>query len=253
MKTSSSKQLIWDLPIRVFHWLFAASISLALGIALLAGEHSPLFEWHMLFGLSAGFLLLLRLFLFAVGSRHVSALGLVDTLRGAPAFFRNIFNKDGDSTSGHNPLAWGVYLLMFGLLAGTVWTGLNMQSEWAEDVHEVLAWGLLAMIVSHLLGLILHTLRFRENVALSMVTGKKRALKSEAIRSSRPVLGLIVLVMSLTYMGQLFAAYQKGSGVVRLPWINQIVTLGEGEEDEGRDHDEAHEKDEAHEEHHDHD
>lgn len=247
MITSSEKQLIWDWSIRVFHWLFAASISLALGIALLAGEHSPLFEWHMLFGLCAGFLLLVRLVLFALGSRHVSARGLIEAVRAAPDYCRNFFKKDGESGGGHNPLAWAVYLLMFGLLAGTVWTGLNMRSEWAEDVHEVLAWALLAMIVGHLLGLVLHTLRFRENIALSMITGKKRAPKGAAIRSSRPVLGLLVLVLSLTYIGQLFAAYQDGAGEVCLPWIHQVVTLGEGEEDEGGEYEDGDEDGEEHE------
>ena len=242
METSSEKQLIWDWSVRVFHWLFAASISLALGFALLAGEHSPLFEWYMLFGLCAGFLLLLRFVLFAVGSKHVSVRGLSDAFRAAPDFFRNFLNKDADSGSGHNPLAWAVYLLMFGLLAGTVLTGLNMQSEWAEDVHEVLAWSLLAMIVAHLLGLVLHTLRFRENVALSMINGKKRAPKGAAIRSSRPIMGLAMLALSLTYIVLLFGNYEKGSGVVRLPWINQVVTLGEGEEDEGGGHGEEQEE-----------
>jgi len=106
----------------------------------------------------------------------------------------------------------------------------------------VLAWSLLAMIVAHLLGLVLHTLRFRENVALSMINGKKRAPKGAAIRSSRPIMGLAMLALSLTYIVLLFGNYEKGSGVVRLPWINQVVTLGEGEEDEGGGHGEEQEE-----------
>lgn len=251
MKHEFEKQLIWDWSLRFFHWLFAGTISLALGIALLAGEHSAVFEWHMLFGLSAGFLLLLRMLLFVVGSRHASLRGLFEAVHGAPEFFRNLLKHDGESGGGHNPMAWAVYLLMFVLLAGTVWTGANMESEWAEDVHEVLAWGLLAMIGAHLLGLIVHTLRFRENIAFSMLTGRKRAPKEDAIRSSRPIFGILVLCLGLTFIGQLFAAYEKGAGQIRLPWIQRLVSLGEGEEDgEGYrehalEHDLEHEEDSA--------
>jgi len=232
----ASKVIIWDWSLRIFHWLFAGSISLALGLALLAGEHSPLFEWHMLFGLSAGYLLLLRLVLFVVGTQHSHLRGLLTAIRGAPAYFRSFFGQEAAAVPGHNPLAWTVYLWMFGLLAGTVWTGINMHNEWAEDIHTVLAWLLLATIVAHLLGLLVHTVRFKETIALSMFTGKKQAPKSAALPSSRPLLGVIVLSLSLTFMGQLFGNFQPGAGKVKLPWINRTITLGEGEENEIDEH-----------------
>ena len=60
------------------------------------------------------------------------------------------------------------------LVLFVVGTRPNMYLDWAEDVHGIFAWKPLAMIVLHLLGLVLHSVRFRENIALSMVTGRKR-------------------------------------------------------------------------------
>ncbi len=231
MEIKNKTVLIWDWSIRIFHGLFAGTLTLALGIALLAGEHSPLFEWHMLFGLCAGFLLVLRLVFFVIGSKPVSMAGLLAAFRTAPAYFRNLLGTPSPHHGGHNPLAWAVYLAMFLLLAGTVLTGVNMRSECAEDLHEFFAYGLLATIVSHLAGLMLHTLRFNENIAMSMLTGKKQAAASERIRSAKPILGGVTLLLCLAFIGQLFAAYQPGSGQVQIPWIGKTITLGENESD----------------------
>ena len=57
--------LVWDLPTRAFHWLLAAAfvstIGIALVIALVTNDDSPLFQTHMLLGLIAVFLLVLRM------------------------------------------------------------------------------------------------------------------------------------------------------------------------------------------------
>jgi cytochrome b len=231
MKQITQKEIVWEWSIRVFHWIFAASISMALLISLLIDEDSPLFEWHMLAGLTAGFLLMLRLVLFLAGSRPINGRGLLEAFRGAPAFISSFLNKSDHAEAGHNFMAWLVYLLMFGLLAGTVLTGLNMHLEWAEDVHEVLAWSLLAMIVAHLAGLALHTLRYRENISLSMLTGRKRVTVNAGLKTSRPILGLVLLAISAAFITQLISNYQPGSGQLTLPWIQTSVALGEGHEE----------------------
>ncbi|MCB1133308.1 MAG: cytochrome b/b6 domain-containing protein [Verrucomicrobiae bacterium] len=243
MTQNAPKILVWDWAIRGFHLLFAGCITMALGIALLGGEHSRWFGWHMVFGIAAGFLLLVRVVLFAVGSRHVRIGALVAALRNLPAFVSGLLGKSDKPTAGHNPLAWLVYLAMFGLLALTVLTGLNADKEWAEEIHPVFAWGLLATIVGHLAGIALHTVRHREAVALSMVTGRKRGPADEALASARPLGGLVLLGVCGLFIGQLFASYNGAAGEVRIPWIGTRVTLGEGEEDEHEEHGRRHHDD----------
>jgi cytochrome b len=257
MKPATKTMLIWDWPIRVFHWLFAASISLSLGIALIGEEHSRLFEWHMLFGTYAAFLLTVRVLLGFAGSKHALWLSMIRELRNIPASLRPNSGNAAQKTGGHNPVAWAVYLLMFGLLAGTVWTGANLQDNWTEELHPVLAWLLLGCIVTHLLGLALHSFKFRENISASMLTGRKQAPVEDGIASPKALPGMLVLGLCLTFAWQLFAGHQSASGKVQIPWIRTTVALGEAAEGgkghhEGkkkRDSGHPHEREE-HDEHH---
>ena len=67
---NTTKVLIWDWPIRFFHWAFALCAGGALGLTLLADAGSKLFVWHMLLGIAACFLLLVRLAIGFFGNRY---------------------------------------------------------------------------------------------------------------------------------------------------------------------------------------
>ena len=251
---TKTRVLVWDWPIRVFHWLFAATILLALGIALL-GEHASFFRWHMLFGLCAGFLLLLRVTMGLFPGKPYSVRALSKALVSLPAYFRSFLERKPVPVAGHNPFAWWVYLLMFLLLLLTIVTGINIDREWAEESHSVFAWALLGTILLHLAGIVMHTLLFRENVALSMLHGEKLAEPSEPGVRSNPLLGLLLFGLSLCFMGLLFSNYQPGANTVRLPWIGTVISLGEREkEHEGKadSHKRNHEEREQHDEKHGH-
>lgn len=47
-------------------------------------------------------------------------------------------------------------------------------AEWIEEVHEWLVNGILALIGLHILGVILASLEHRENLIMSLFTGRKR-------------------------------------------------------------------------------
>ncbi|MGL6183015.1 MAG: cytochrome b/b6 domain-containing protein [Aestuariivirga sp.] len=48
-------------------------------------------------------------------------------------------------------------------------------SEWIEELHEALAYGTLALIALHVLGVIAASWQHGENLVKSMLTGRKRA------------------------------------------------------------------------------
>ena len=64
------KELVWDLPVRVFHWAFALAVGAALAIAFFADDDSKVFRLHMIFGIAGVFLLLPRLIMGIIGSKH---------------------------------------------------------------------------------------------------------------------------------------------------------------------------------------
>lgn len=250
---SKSKILIWDWPIRVFHAFFAITITGALGFAFL-GEHTSVFEWHMLLGVCAGLLLLMRLILGFVGTRPSRFGTMISALVQLPAYLKDMFGKDLKCYAGHNPIAWLVYLMMFVSLFLSVFTGVNMIYEWAEEIHSVFAWMLLVSIVLHLAGIAIHTIRYKETVALSMLHGKR--FVDEAIKpaASRPWLALVLVVVFLIFAGQLVQNYQSGAEQVTIPWIGKTISLEEegGESEEHEHSDRKHREKEAHDDEHDH-
>ncbi len=228
-KDERKKVLVWDYPIRIFHLLFAFSVSAALILGLTSDEHSPLFAWHIYFGVVAGFLLILRIVygLFSSGPASLTEL-LLSPLKVA-GYLKQLVSGKPAPEAKHNPLASLTYLVMFCLLGLVLLTGFNMRNEFAEESHEALALALLATILLHLAGIAFHSFYHKENVALSMATGRKIAPESQAIPSGRPIIGIAVLALSALFIVQLGQNFEPRSSSLTIPWINAKVCTGECE------------------------
>lgn len=228
MKTT----LVWDLPTRVLHWSFAASLTASLGIALVVDDDSPLFQLHMLFGLAAAGLLAMRLVMGLVGSRHARfahfPLRPMETVR----YFLGVFTGRAKTYAGNNPGSAWAALAMFALVPLLVLTGVAGGGEAYEDVHGVLAYTLLGVIGAHLLGLVLHAIRHRDNVAAAMITGRKDSPAGDGIASAHPVWGGVVVAAAVAWVAALFAGHDARAATVKVPLIGAIVQLGEREDGE---------------------
>ncbi|MCB1071015.1 MAG: cytochrome b/b6 domain-containing protein [Kiritimatiellae bacterium] len=225
-----NKIKVWDLPIRIFHWAFALSLTGALAIAFLVDDDSPLFHLHKLLGLTAGFLLIIRVVLGLIGSKPTRFRGLLfkpaETLRYG---FEALIGK-AHRYAGHNPGTAAAAMIMFLAVTGLIWTGLAMNGEALKEVHETLAFILLTAISAHLAGLALHTLYHREWIALSMITGWRNGLPDGAIRSFRPWSGALVLVALVAWSISLFRGYEPTGATVKLPLFGVVSLHGEGHE-----------------------
>jgi cytochrome b len=238
-----NKLLIWDIPTRLFHWAFAASLSAALGIGFLVDDDSPLFQFHMLFGLVAAFLLLLRIVLGLIGSRHARFSRFPLRPAEIAGYFTGVFTGKTRRYAGNNPGSALAALAMFVLVPLLVFTGIGTGGEAFDDIHEVLAFLLLGAIGAHLLGLIVHTLRHRENIAAAMITGRKIASPDEALKSAHPIWGMLLLITGAVWIVAFFANHDANAATVRLPLLGAVVPLGEndsGEHKRERDHPDSH-------------
>lgn len=227
--------LIWDLPTRLFHWSFATSTGLALGLALLVDDDNPLFQLHMMFGLLAASLLVLRLVMGVIGSRHARFGSFPLRAAEIVGYFAGVVTGRARKYAGHNPGSSLASLGMFVLLPVSVVTGAIGGGETFEEIHEVAAYALLGVIGAHLLGLALHTHRHRENIALSMITGRKPAAPEEAIASSHPVWGAAFALAAIVWGLALFNNHDPRTATVRLPVVGTVVQLGEHEGRRGVD------------------
>lgn len=224
-----NKILVWDIPARLLHWAFAVSLSAALAIGFLVDDEQPLFQLHMLFGLVALFLVAVRIVLGVVGSRYSRFSSF--PVRGGEVFgyLASAVVAKTRRYAGNNPGSAVAAVLMFLLVPALFVSGIGFNGEPLKDLHEALAWGLAVVIGLHLLGLAWHTWRHRENIALSMITGRKEGDPADAIRSSHPVWGAILLLGAGLWIGGLFARHDPARATVVLPGLGMTVQLGESE------------------------
>lgn len=222
--------LIWDLSTRVLHLAFAGGITVALVLGFLVDDDSPLFAYHMLAGLFAGGALVVRLVLGVVGPRHTRFGDWPLGLKAVWRFVRGLAGGRGDEAhAGHNPGAAWVMLAMFAVAAGLGVTGL----QGGEDLHELLAWGMVGLIGGHLAGIAAHSMRRRENLAMAMVDGRKQAAEESALAGHGWWRGALVRGVMASWGGVLWSGFDAGAGTLALPGLSVPLQLGEDEHGPG--------------------
>jgi cytochrome b len=190
---------VWDLPLRLFHWLLVLAIAIAF---LSSEEDSPLNTWHVLAGWVAGILLVFRIVWGFVGGEHSRFADFVRPSR-VGAHIAGVFRHE-ESDLGHNPLGGISVLVLLGLSAITVWTGA-FGGEAAEDLHELVAWTLLAFIGLHIAAVLVMSIVGRENLARAMVTGTKKLARHPGARDARTPSLVGLAIAALMLAGTIYA------------------------------------------------
>lgn len=185
---NSERVLVWDIPTRLFHWLFAASFALA----WLTAESDEQLAVHVFCGYLMLGLIAFRL-LWGVAGGYYARFA---TFRLAPrAGFDYLCQALSGAAArhlGHNPAgAQAVYLLLaLGLaagLSGLIVLGGEEQhgaaSGWLDygvgklikEGHEMAATLMLLIVGAHLAGVALESRLHHENLVRAMFTGYKAA------------------------------------------------------------------------------
>lgn len=226
--------LVWDLPLRFFHWGFAVTLTAALVLGFGAEEHSALFRWHMLSGLAAGFFLVLRLVLALVGSRY----SRWHEFRLEPgrwrAYAAALAGAAGPRRPGHTPGSVMAALALFLLVPLTLATGAAAGRDPWEDAHGALATAVLAVVGAHLAGLAWHTVSHPENISATMLHGRQSVdVDARGLGSSRPVWAAVGVVATVFWLGALVRNHSPATSSIRLPLTGLTVPLGENHAAEG--------------------
>lgn len=223
--------LVWDLPVRGFHLLFAGGFAGAFFIAKVLGEDAPAFPYHAMIGLVLTLLVALRVLWGLLGTRWARFSGLSLNPKHQLGYVASILSGKGPSYSGHNPATSAAMLLMFVGIGGLAWTGFQMGQgiESAKDLHELFANGILAVAIAHVLGVLLHSIRHRDGIVLGMVDGKKQADPADGIRT-QAVPAAIVGLLVLGFFGtSLVSTYDAASQTATVPLLGTKLQLGEAE------------------------
>jgi cytochrome b len=166
-------QVVWNPWLRVLHGLLAA----AMITSFATHEHAG--ALHEASGYVALAVALLRVFLgiFATGYWRFGQFvrGPSATL----AYARDVWAHREARYLGHNPLGGWMVLVMLADAIGAGLTGWLTTTDrffglgWLAQGHEILGHALLPLLVLHLAGVALASVRHRENLVAAMVHGKK--------------------------------------------------------------------------------
>jgi cytochrome b len=202
---SGEQQPVWDLPVRLVHWLLAALIGFSWWSV--KNHHT---DWHIWSGCAILTLLIFRLLWGLVGS---STARFSTFVRGPRALRDHVRGRWAGV--GHTPLGALSVLAMFTALAVQVGLGLISEdedglytgplyrlvsidmSDRARDLHELWFNVILALIALHIAAVIFYQFRGKR-LTRPMITG--RALldpASEPMRPGKWWMALICLALAI--------------------------------------------------------
>lgn len=174
---------VWDLPLRLFHWMLAIAVTGALVTVSLGGNWML---WHERFGLAVLGLLVFRLVWGFIGSTHARFVSFFPTPGRLLAHFRGRWHGPG-----HTPLGALSVLAMLALFGFQAVSGLfatddiafsgplarQVSSAVSSDMSRWHRWTeelIYLLIALHLAAILIYRLRGKRLVA-AMLHGRKEA------------------------------------------------------------------------------
>ncbi len=223
---------VYDLPTRLFHWLFAFLFIAAFAISKTVDDESPLFSYHMLAGLSIAFLLVLRFTWGFIGTAYARfssfKLNPVELI----GYFKDAVVAKTKAYLGHNPASSYAAVIMFACAIGLAVTGILManggENDSLEEIHELLANIFLISVIVHVIGIAFHHVKHRDSLWSSMVDGKKKVSSdTPGIAGTRPAAMLLFAILFASWLGYLINNYDSGNRTLNL--LGTELSLGESE------------------------
>lgn len=202
--TSPSAQgiLVWDLPVRVFHWLLALSFA----GAYLTAESERWRLVHVTLGYTVGGLIVFRLLWGLIGTRHARFASFVRGPAAVLRYLRSLLAGRPEHHVGHNPAGALAIVALLGLGALLVLSGWSTYNEiggdWLEELHEGVANTMLAVVLVHIAAVLLSSRLHHENLVRAMVTGRKQGAPAQGVRRAWRVLGVLLLAAVLAFWVQ---------------------------------------------------
>lgn len=181
---------VWDLPIRLFHWLLALCVIGSFVSIKLGGDAMV---WHARFGYAALTLLGFRWIWGVIGPFHARFASFVK----GPVVIRTYLRNPAAATLGHNPLGALSVLAILILFTAQALLGLfttdeiafdgpmvkhasNAVVEWAGRLHHGLEPALIFLVLLHIGSVVVHRWRYHHDLVTPMITGDQPLPESAA-------------------------------------------------------------------------
>jgi len=180
----ASRILVWDAPVRVFHWLMV----LCFFGAYVTSESERWRLLHVTLGYTMVGLIGFRILWGLVGTRYARFASFVRGPAAVTRYVGTLLHRKPERHTGHNPAGALAIIALLGLtlaVAASGWATLNaLGGEWLEEAHEAVANLMLLLVGVHVLAVVLSSWLHRENLVGAMISGRKPGRPDEGIRSA---------------------------------------------------------------------
>ena len=207
---SSKQQLVWDLPLRVFHWSLAGLFF----IAWFTAEGDQWLDIHIFAGYAIAGLIVLRFVWGFTGSYYARFAQFSYSFSEARDYALDVLKGHARRYVGHNPAgSWAVFLLLIGMFLVVI-SGFfvfggeeghgpvsTLESDLvgflARSIHDVLATAMMALVIVHVAGVMIESYQHKEKLVLSMLNGRKLVPDHSPVVTSHTglAIGLVILLM----------------------------------------------------------
>ena len=177
--------LVWDLPLRLFHWGLVVSVFVSVGSAT-----TGVMFVHEKSGLTILGLVIFRLIWGFIGSPTARFSHFIKGPSAVFAVLRALFHKQSDTASGHSALGGWAVLALLGITLYLPLTGMVSSDDilyegplafllpdlmrTMTEFHHYGEKLLFILIALHLAAMAVYYLRLKKNLIPAMVTGRQR-------------------------------------------------------------------------------
>lgn len=183
----SSPQPVWDLWVRLGHWLIVAGII----FQQFSGENIELVSTHAIVGILLGGWVLFRIIWGFTGSYYARFSSFpLPSPKTAIASLRRVLSKETEETTGHSAIGGLAVYLLVTLIGFTALTGMASSDDiffsgplapllpanavdLASHAHPILSKLVLVTVIVHVSAVLWHQFAMKERLIQGMITGLK--------------------------------------------------------------------------------
>jgi cytochrome b len=200
------KILIWDIPVRLFHWMLV----IAIAYSWYAIEIMEDLEQHFLAGYCILALVLFRLIWGFIGTDYARFTNFIYSLSETRRYFKSLPGKKIHAYAGHNPAGGLSVIAMLLFILIQVSTGLFSTDDYyfgplnslvsdavattITKIHHFNSDIIIGLIALHILAIVFYRLYKKERLVGAMFSGRK-VTKNDSLKpiaNSRLILAAVV-------------------------------------------------------------
>lgn len=196
---AARRVLVWDAPVRLFHWLMV----LCFAGAYLTAESERWRLLHVTLGYTMVGLVAFRIVWGFVGTRHARFASFVRGPAAIAGYLRGLLSGRPEPHAGHNPAGALAIVALLGLTLLVTASGwahyADIGGDWLEELHEGAANVMLAVVGVHVAGVLIGSWLHRDNLIGAMFTGRKPGRPEDAVRSAWRSVAVLMLAAVLGF------------------------------------------------------